>query len=375
MQRFLGLPIPLLLLAGCGSSDSDSSSIPPAAASLQSYEKAGVTLIVPRLARFEGRLPFLLNPGSAGANGLVFQPDASPGAPPNAYLFTVPLDGNGDGIDETTLDGSAAFNGDPATAGIGFGGHLDFTIVTVGGLGNFAGNMDFTIVAQGSREISGSGTFTEGLTGNVTTLTVDPVHPMTMQAAHGGSSSVANACYYSLDGNAQLDVAGSAGTLSSTWGFQSTRSTAAVTGVEFTDNSGHVTPLPNSNVTIPCGANGSINDWAGVFLQNWACLPIEFGQATLTLAKSGSNKISISDEDPPASGDVATYEASVVSANPHAVRGFFIGGDPGFTYREDFSWTLSSSGDDFSQISFYTYLEGPNQGHGGICGGVARRQP
>ncbi|MEP7327021.1 MAG: hypothetical protein ABI836_13805, partial [Gemmatimonadota bacterium] len=312
MRRLLALS--LVLIAGCGSNDSDSSSIPPAAASLQSYEKAGVKLIVPRLAGFEGRLPFLLNPGSAGANGLVFQPDPTPSAPPNSYIFTVPLDGNGDGIDETTLDGSAAFNGDPSMPGIGFGGTLAFTMVTVGGLGNFDGDMDFTIVAPGVRELSGTGVFAERITGNTTTLTVDPSHPMTMKAAHGGSNSVANACYYTLNGNARLDVAGSAGTLSSTWGFLSTRSTAAVTAVEFTDNNGHVTPIPNSSVIIPCGANGSINDWAGEFLQQWACFPLEFGQATLTLTVAGNNKIGISDEDPPGSGDVNTYEATVVSA-------------------------------------------------------------
>ena len=362
----------LLSLAGCGSSDSPDN-IPDAAIALESYEKAGIKVIVPRIGGFEGRLPFLINPGSSGAGGLVFQPDVTPGAPPNSYTFTVPLDGDGDGNTETTVEGQAAFNGDPASAGTGFGGHLDFTIVTVGGLGSFVGSMDFLMTAQG-REISGSGTFTEALTGNVTQITINPAQPLVMKAATGTTNSVANACAYSLNGNAEVAITGSTGTLASIWAFLSNRAAASVSNVVYTDNNGASTNLPSSSVTIPCGANGVLSDWAGVFLQDWSCLPPEFGQATLTLSVAGANTIGISDEDPPSSGDIATYEASPVPGNPHVLRGFFIGGPPGFTYREDFTWTLSANGDRFSQISYYVFQEGPSQGSGGLCAGQALRQ-
>ncbi len=358
----------LLLLSACASSES-SDPVPPAALQLESYEKAGIRVVIPRLGGFEGRLPFLLNPASAGAGGIVFQPDVAP----HTYTFSIPLDGDGDGTPEITIGGSAAFNGDPALAGIGFGGHLDFTMGIPGGLGAFAGSMDFQLTAAG-REISGSGVFTEMVTGNTTTVSVDPGQPLLMKAATGAGNSVANACAYSLNGNAQVEVTGPNGTLASLWSFLFTRATASVTAVRYTDPDGAATTLPSSNVTIPCGANGVLSDWAGVFLQDWACLPPEFGQATLTLAVAGGNTIDILDEDPPASGDLATYQAAGVPGNPHVLRGFFIGGAPGSTYREDFSWTLSAGGDRFSQISYYVFLEGPSQGSGGLCAGQAVRQ-
>lgn len=145
---------------------------------------------------------------------------------------------------------------------------------------------------------------------------------------------------------------------------QGTRGTAPDNETSAGDNNGNTTGLPNSSVTIACGGSGSVNDWAGDFLQQWACLPAEFGDAALSLAVTG-NSIDITDEDPPSSGNIATYQATMVPGNPHVMRGFFVGGDPGNTYREDFSWTLSSTAGSFSQISYCVYLEDPNQGSGG----------
>lgn len=50
-------------------------------------------------------------------------------------------------------------------------------------------------------------------------------------------------------------------------------------------------------------------------------------------------------------------------------------GPAGATYREEFTWTLTPSSAGFSQISYYFYQEGANQGNGGLCGGSARRTP
>ncbi len=372
MNRVSRWPL-LAAIAACGSDGSGASTIPADAKTLDSYVKSGVNLLIPRLGGVEASLPFLLNPGSPGADGLTFTPDPTPGAPPNSYLFTIPIDGNGDGVNETSLSGQAAFNGDPSTAGTGFGGHLDLTLTTAGGLGDFTGTLDFTLTAEG-REISGTGTFSEVVTGNTTTLTVDPSHPVLMKPATGAANSVANACGYSLNGNAAIEVAGSNGTLASVFNFLSSRKSVSVTSASYTDNDGHTTTLADASVVIPC-AGGTTGDWTGTFQQRWGCLPPEFGTATLTLAPAGSSTINITDEDPPGSGDIDNYQATAVPGNPHLLKGYFIGGPPGSTYREDFTWTLADNAESFSQISRYTYLEGPGVGTGGLCGGRATRTP
>jgi hypothetical protein len=336
-----------------------------------SYLNAGVTLIMPRLGGAGAVFPFALNPGSPGATGIQFSPDPAPGAPPNSYVFTLDLDGDGNGTNETAFTGSATFNNNPANAGAGFGGHVVLTMQTAGGLGTLTGNMDFLLTPAGG-EVSGSGTFNEAITGNATTLTVPPASPLLIQMAKGTPNSVANACASSLNGDLRLDVDGPTGTMTSTWGFVNSRTTARVTGASFTGANAQTTNIPDADVTIPCGQTSSANDWIGVFHQDWACLPVEFGSATLTLSVSG-NQISITDEDPPGSGDINTYQATLIPGNPHVVRGFFIGGPVGGTYREDFSWILSPDGNSFSDIAKYVYQEGPSQGSGGLCGGRATR--
>jgi len=365
MRRLL-LSVLFLPFAGCGS-DAEPNPVPAGATSLASYTSAGVKLVVPRMANFEAMLPFLLNPGSAGAGGMAFDPTGAP----DTYTFSVPLDGDGNGSAETTVAGTAAFNGDPAEAGIGFGGHLDLTMATAGGLGNFTGEMDFVLTSPG-RAVWGGGTFVEGMTGNMTTITIPSGSPLGLRPARVGD--VANVCGYTVQGDALFEVAGPAGTLASTWQFRSDNAKVGVTGATFTDADGKSTDIPDTQVTIPCGSSaGTLDDWTGTFLQNWACLPVEFGQATLTFTVSGG-VVHISDEDPPGSGDVATYTATPVAGNPHEVRGFFIGGPAGNTYREDFSWKLLPNSNAISEMSYYRYVEGPSIGQGGICGGSAARQ-
>ncbi len=373
MARLTG-PILVCAVVACGSSGSDSGSLPPDAEEMQSYLKKGVTLIMPRLGGAGAVLIFALNPASPGAGGVQFDPDPSPGAPPNSYIFSGALDGDGDGSSETSFSGSATFTGDPASAGAGFGGHVVLTMASDDGLGTLTGDMDFVLNAGGG-EVSGTGTFTEIVTGNATTVTVDPATPLEIKLASGAANSVANACASSLHGDVRLDVDGPTGAMTSTWGFSNTRKTVAVTGASFTDNNAQTTDIPDATVTIPCGQSARLSDWTGGFLQHWACIPPEYGSATLTLSTAGSSTINIADEDPPNSGDLSNYSASAVSGNPHVLRGFFISGPTGSTYREDFSWILAANGNSFSQVSMYAYLEGPNQGSGGICGGLATRNP
>ncbi len=361
-----------LLLPACGSG-SESSSLPAAAQQMQSYLKAGVTLVMPRLGGAGGVFPFALNPSSPGHTGITFNPDPAPGAPPHSYVFALDLDGDGNGSNETTVSGSATFNDDPANAANGLGGHVVLALQTAGGLGALTGDMEFVLTPGAGGEVFGSGTFTEVITGNTTTLTVDQATPLHIEMARGTPTSVANACGSSLDGDLRLDVDGPTGTMTSAWGFVNTRKTARVSGASFTDNSAQTTNIPDADVTIPCGQNKAVSDWTGVFLQHWGCVPaVDTGTATLTLSVAG-NQVNITDEDPPGSGDINSYSATVVSGNPHVVRGFFIGGQVGSTYREDFTWILSDDGSRFSDIARYVYQTGPSTGSGGLCGGEATR--
>ena len=370
-MRCTCLVLALLMLASCGEDGSPGDGTPAEATALAGYVETGVDVVVPRLGGFEALLPGLLSPGSPGSEDFSFTP--TPGGPANSYDFAVPYDGNGDGLNETTIAGSAAFNGPADNVGPGFGGAVSFTMETVGGLGHFNGSMNFMLTAAG-REFSGSGTFDESVTGRTTTVQIDPSTPMRMTAATGSSGAVANACGYSLNGSIDVAVSGSRGSLTSTWGFSPSRAEAAVTNRVFTSTGGEVTNLPDTDVLIECGSTGSLNDWNGTYIQRWACFPPEFGSARLTLAVTGPATVEITDEDPPGSRDVQVYSAASVPGNPHVLRGYFIAGPSGSQYREDFTWTLVANGHRFSQISYYTYQEGPNAGTGGLCGGAASRE-
>ena len=361
------------VIAACGSDGTGSTPIPPDAATTNSYVKSGVAFIVPRLPVLDGLLPFLLNPGSPGAAGIQFGPDPTPGAPPNSYVFAIPFDGNGDGVKETTVTGRGAFSDIPSNAGVGFGGHIDADMQTATGVGDFSGSLDFTFTAAGAA-LSGSGTFTDAVTGNSTTLTISSGAPLVIKPATGTGSSMANACAYSLNGPVKLDASGPKGSLSSLWTFASNQKAVSVTNATHTANGGTVTNLPNASVVIPCGG-GSVSDWVGVFRQHWACLPPEFGQADLTFTVAAASTVSISDDDPPGSGDINVYQATAVDGNAHMIRGFFIGGTAGSTYREDFTWTLAPSGTSVALSSRYVYQQGPSTGSGGLCGGIATRMP
>lgn len=69
-----------------------------------------------------------------------------------------------------------------------------------------------------------------------------------------------------------------------------------------------------------------------------------------------------------------TLAAAPVPGNPYEVRGYFIAGPAGFTYREDFTWKLSPTKNTFTQVSQWRFIEGPNIGTGGMCGARAIRQ-
>lgn len=369
MRRALAVALTVLI---CGCSGKNPA-VPSAADTMMSYAEAGVTLAFPGIGQLDAVLPFLLNPNSPGAAGYQFQPDTSPGAPPNSYTFVIPLDGDSNGSVETMLTGTCRLTGDPSIAAVGFGGSVDVSINSVGGLGDFTGTLDFVRV-EGGATLCGTGTFTDNMTGNTTSIRIDPATPLLSKPATGAPNAMPNACGYSLAGDVEADITGPMGTLSTDMNFSSSRQTVMQTHVTYDDGHGTQVNLPESEFDIPCG-EGSIQDWTGTFLQNWACLPEENGQARLTITVTGPSTIHIVDEDPPGSGHVDSYDATVLAGSPHIVRGFFIGGPAGNTYREDFTWTLAPGRGTFSQVSLYAYQEGSHPLPGGLCSGIATREP
>jgi len=369
MRRLAAPWVLLLAMApGCGGGGGDGggTTMPPAAATLDAQMKTGMTRNVMLLSGIESSLVSIFNPGTPMAQNVV----VLPGATPNSVTFSGPYDGNGDGFNESTLSGSATFRSDPSIDWTGLDGQvtIDVSIPVIGHL--YHGDVVFSVTSS-ERRISGSGNFSNPLTGNTTTLTVPAGAPLVIKPSTG---AVSNACGYSIDGQAQLAVAGAGGTLRSTWIFSSANASVAVNGATFTDPSGQSTTIGDSSVDLRCGGSGRIEDWVATFDQQWACLPRESGSATITIAATGPSSVTITDEDPPGSGSRNTYTATIVGASPHAVRGFFLGGATGNQYREDFTWTLGKNASGFSDVSTYVYQQGPKAGKGGICVASARRR-
>jgi len=364
----------LLILIACGGSDNPSTTpgeSPPAA--LESQLASDMVRVAPLLANVQSSFIFIMNPGTPMAQGVSVVPDTAPGVPPNTYNFSGTYDGNGDGIQETTLSGRVTFGTDPASGWTSLTGQatLEMRIPVIGYL--YQVTVAYSVTSAETR-LSGSATFTNPVSGMTTTLTVPAGAPLVLKPATDAPGGIANSCGYSIAGAAQIQIGDTTGTLSSTWSFLPGSPLVAVQNALFRDRAGQTTSLPDSTADLRCGGSGSINDWVAVFDQQWACLPRESGQAKVTIVATGADTISITDEDPPGSSDINTYQAKIVGVSPHAVRGFFNGGPAGNQYREDFTWTLRKDGG-FSQFSSYTYTEGPNIGSGGICVASAKRLP
>ncbi len=358
MNRWL-IRIPVVLLTACGGGGSSDPVPANPGATLETKLKADMARSLPLVVNFESSLIGVLNPGTPLAQGVAMIPDTSPGAVPHSFIFSGPYDGNGDNINESTLSGRVTFNGDPAFEWSGMNGQaiLDVDIPVLGHV--YHGDLAFTITPS-ERRLSGSGTFTDPLSGNKTTMTIADTAPLIVKPATGLASAMANACAYSLDGQMQLRLEAPSGTLVSTWNFAS-------------GSSGQSSAVADSSVDLKCGASGSNADWAGSYEMSWACLPQESESFRFTMTASGADAVNI-DDDPPGTADGSLYQASVVNGNPHSLRGAYnLSGPPGNRFSEDFNWSLRKGGTSFTQVSRYTYIEGANQGKGGICIGTAKR--
>jgi len=90
----------MALFLGCSSSDQQTSSstqqspgpaqstpLPTAAATMDNKLRAGMVSNMPRVARLEGMLVGIFNPGTPLAQSVTMTPDA--GGPPNSFTFTI----------------------------------------------------------------------------------------------------------------------------------------------------------------------------------------------------------------------------------------------------------------------------------------------
>lgn len=365
------LLIMLVGLAACGGDDDEDTTTPTSpAARVQNFTTEAVVRVFKGMGSVDAALPFLANLASPGATGFAFAPDNSEGAPANRYVFTIPLDGDGDGVTETELAGNVVLDGNLSDPTTGFHVFTNLTVESVDGFGDFVGQVDLTLTAAGT-QLWGQGVCTTDDGETTTTLHIAPEHPLLVKQATGATEAVANACGYSLEGDVGVEVDGPDGFLGAVWEFLSTSATARVTDATYRSPAGEEQAVPDSDVNLTCG--GRLSDWAGVFVQNYSCLPPEYGTARLTITVTGPSTIHIVDEDPPGSGDTNEYDAAMIAGSAHAVRGHFFGGPTGFTYREDFTWTLAEDGSSFNDVSVYEYQEGPNLGNGGFCSGYATR--
>jgi hypothetical protein len=361
MNLFIVLTFALFLFSGCGGGDDKS--VPTAAASMNTKLVSDMDKFMPRVARFEAILIFILNPASPLAQGLTLTPDTSPNAPPNSFTFSGDYDGNEDGIKETTLSGRATFDSDPNVEWSRVEGDVnaDVNLPLLGHV--FHAKVNY-IITPTERYLWGSGTFMNLFTRSTTSMKIDALTPLVAKPAMGIAGAVPNACGYNFEGPMELEVTGWSGNLKSTWNFSPASGTVQVSNSVFIERSGNSTVLPDSTTFIPCGG-GTTDDWAGTYLQQWACLPRASGEATITISKTGSDTVGMVEKDTN-SGDQNIYPASA-TGTAHSLRGSFFGGPPGNRYRQDFSSTLRRNLSGFSRSSSYVYLEGPKQGTGGLC--------
>jgi hypothetical protein len=363
--------VPSLLLAftafaACGDDGDPPDDAPAAARLIDAAITSRAETSVPVLADVEALIPLLANPGAPGSEGFSLVPTGAA----NTYAFSAPLDRDGDGTPEATISGTATLTGDPASGTDDLGGTITFSAVSAAGGGTLEGSFTFSD-SPSSRQVHGTATLTGTVSGYSATLTIPSTAPVTIRPATGAGSAQPNVCGYSVNGDANVVAGGDVGTLSFTWRFSNGSRTIDVVNRSFTSSDAETTELDAKTLLLPCGEGASIDDWEDVWLQQWVCLPPEFGTEKLTITVRNATTVDVLDEDPPGSGQFNTFEASALPGNPHVLRGFFIAGPPGSTYREDFTWTMSSDGTRFSKSSRYVFQEGPNTGSGGSCGGRA----
>ena len=368
MRRILPpLVLAVLLVAGCSSDDDgddNGSNLPPEVQDEVDKVEAGAAMAGEIFGSLVSRLPFIALPGTPPAEGISFQPDFGPGAPPNSYIFVMPLDIDDDGDLESTLNGHCVLSGDPSQVGPGFTGTIQVSGDTPAHTSEFTATLDFEALNDGAR-LSGSLAWEEFAMGHMVAMQIPAEDPLTARNAAGDPHPTANFCNLNLDGDIDVQLEGPEGGLAGTWNFASNRTAARLTDAVYTDAEGEQMAVPDTDRDLACG-EGAIEDWAGTWDFNYGCLPPESGGSTVVITIKNSTTISILDGDDP-------YEATIVPGSARIVRGHFFDGEGNFRYREDFTWSLSENSDVFTQTSRYYYTQGPNEGMPGFCSARAIR--
>ena len=118
-------------LSSCGGSDYSAPAapvtpvapvIPADAIAMQSKLATDMGKSMARMGSLEAGTVFALVPGMPLAPGMVVAADTSAGSLPNTWTFVGTYDGNGNGQDETTLDGRLTFVNNPTDFNAGFNG-------------------------------------------------------------------------------------------------------------------------------------------------------------------------------------------------------------------------------------------------------------
>lgn len=341
----------------------------------QAYVVDRMVRVFAGVAQLELLVPVLLAPSARAAAGITFELDL--GGPPNTYDYSIPLDSDGDGGLDTTIEGSVTFNGDPTDPGsfmAGFQGTTQVLVTTDAGLATFTADLVVGFDLGGVFAVSGNGTFDDTGHGATVVMTVSGANPLRVKSATSDSDERSNACTFSVEGEVDVAATDADGDYGATWVFDPLSRLVDVIGATFTPIGGLQEMLPDSRFEAdPCPETGSFQDWAGSYTFDWFCVPTEMSQSAITVTVLNANTIEIVDEDPPGSGDLLIYRATRDPHDPHIVRGTFQETDSGGTYEETFRWILSADASTFRQASGYLYLSGPGAGSVGICGGVGVR--
>ncbi len=375
MRRLYSLVFLGVLTAACN----NNSGVPLTAEqlALQNYLRLKLGVVFgANFANVTSLLPLLGDPEALAAAGGSFEPDDSPGAEPNTFLFNIPADTDGDGTNDATFSGSAKTSGDPfGVLGEGFTIDLDIMIVFADG-GSFNAMLALR-VGLGSLEVSGSGSFVDALEGFEATFSIDPAAPVVIR---GDAEGDGNFCEADVEGDVNVEVmpTGSSttgpaafppGALRAIYRALFGSPTIRVTNASFNDPEMGEQSLPDSTIsTPPCGQQSIAQEWSGAWAYSFFCPPDETGDDMYSITVQGPNTLRVI-----VNGGELDYVANLDPTNQRRATGFFIDTDDGGTYREDFVWTLSADGAQWSQTSHYEYSSGPLAGTGGDCTATAVR--
>ena len=373
-MRSKALGILLAVCVGCGSSGGDG---PGGTTTIQGFMVQEMGVILAAMPRLQQLVPALLYESARDDAGITFELDDSPGADPDTYNFSIPLDSNGDGQTDTTISGSMVLTADPTEGGqliSGFSAQVDVQVQS--DTASFQANLRLFFDFNGGFRVAGMGTYNDPANETSVTSTITEENALHIRTADAEApDKQPNACAYAIDGIIGIDATRSGASYVAQWEFDPTSVDIAVTDAALTPEGGEAAELEDSTfrVTDCPGQSGSAQDWAGTWEFDWYCIPDHTGSSELTITVIDSNTIEIVNESPPGSGETTTYRATLDPDNPRIVRGEFEGTDEDGTFDESFTWVMDPDKQSFTQEAEFFYTAGDLQGVSGYCGGEATK--